>query len=72
MEGRVGRGKPGDAARRGGSTNIEKTRKKPAAMVRHRVIRKKSNMTAQDKAKNIRKHMKTLKKSVGGKKFKRR
>merc|ERR1712096_1545 len=60
MEGRKGRDLTRD--RSGGSTNIEKRRKKPVAMVRQKVIRKKSNMTASDKIKGIRKHMKSLKK----------
>merc|ERR1719506_1697154 len=61
LEGRKGRDK-NDRDRRGGSTNIEKTRRKPASMVRHRVINKKSN----------KKHVKTLKNKVGPRKLRRR
>lgn len=62
---RASRG-PQSKERKGGSTNMEKTRKKPLMMVRNVKARKTINKSAQEKLGGVRKHMKNLKKSVGG------
>lgn len=57
--------------RRGGSTNKEKIRNKPAMMNTHKRKVKQMNMSAHEKAKVLKKHIKTLKKAVGPQKRRR-
>jgi protein SDA1 len=66
MAGREGRDDKTKKPRAGGSTNREKLRKKPMAMVAQKSIRKKNNLTAKQKASGLKKHIATLKKKVGG------
>ena len=57
--------------RRGGSTNKEKVRNKPVMMSTKKRQNKKMQMSAIDKAKHLKKHIKTLKKAVGPQKRRR-
>jgi len=60
-------------ARRGGKTNKEKGRSKPTKMVEQsRNIQRKKVLKAKEKLKNLRTHIKTLKKKSGGKPKRRR
>lgn len=61
-------------AERGGSvTNAEKRRNKPNFMSMHsRAVREKKNATSGAKMANLKSHIKTLKKKVGGKVMRRR
>jgi len=61
------------AARKGGKTNKEKRRNKPLMMQKHsRQIQGKRNLSSSNKMRNLKCHIKTLKKKVGGKDLRRR
>eukprot|EP00747_Dinoflagellata_sp_TGD_P208258 gnl/TRDRNA2_/TRDRNA2_81776_c0_seq1.p1 gnl/TRDRNA2_/TRDRNA2_81776_c0~~gnl/TRDRNA2_/TRDRNA2_81776_c0_seq1.p1 ORF type:complete len:747 (+),score=180.16 gnl/TRDRNA2_/TRDRNA2_81776_c0_seq1:134-2374(+) len=60
-------------ARKGGKTNTEQRRNKPQMMlVNSRKAKRKERMTAKSKVANLKKHIDTLKKKVGGKQKRRR
>ena len=58
--------------RRGGSTNKEKIRNKPIMMSTQKRKQRNSQMSANDKAKHLKKHIKNLRKKVGGVQKRRR
>jgi len=62
------------AARKGGKTNKENARNKPLMMTKQRATTQKSLRcsTSKAKMKNLKKHIKTLQKKVGGKDLRRR
>lgn len=59
--------------RKGGKTNAEQKRSKPLLMSMQSLeVRKKKGQTAKDKVKNMKKHIKTLKKTANHQKIRRR